>query len=266
MYRFLALFSIFLFMLCSCKKSSQNYGYVRFVFEHQWNDSIVKIDGTTEYTNKAGNILTFENLEYFISDLSINGASMEVFMPDAHYIRDDQGNSIKLMTHQVPTGNYQSIRFTFGLDQDKNRSNRFSESPKKDMFWPENMGGGYHFLKLDGKWKNPEDAANQGFGLHLGTLKKDFYDTIWTKSVVTQQDSIARIDTIVRWFTNHFPVLIAKNFDVKTDEITTIKIIMDLKQWMETPYTWDFNTMGGAIMSNENALDSLKANGGNVFK
>ncbi len=128
------------------------------------------------------------------------------------------------------------------------------------MFWPENMGGGYHSMKIDGKWRNPGEVQDQGFGLHLGPLKRTLYDTTWS------QRTVEKIDTIVQNFPGTFKVSISKNFEIKYQEIVTVKVIMDVKKWMEGVYTWNFNKMGGAIMSNERAMDSLARNGRSVFR
>ncbi len=275
MYRFLAILGISLLLFSSCKKNSQNYGYVRFVFEHQWNDTLIQIDGKTEYVNAANNILTFENLEYFISDLTISGSSKFLFdVPNIRYITNDRAYSTMQMTHQVPVGSYSMVEFIFGLDSERNTSNQFTDSPQKDMFWPQELGGGYHFMKLDGKWKNFGDATNQPFGLHLGTFKKVWYDTTYIKDTLRQPltDSIIQIrdtmyiNTYTDMYYNSFPVKVWRSFDVAKDEVTEVKIIMDVKQWMEEPYIWDFKKMRSEIMSNENALDSLKKNGNSVFR
>ena len=251
MYKKIAILSISLLLLTSCN-SPKPYGYVRIIFEHRWGNSMAYMDETTPYTNAAGNVLTLHNLEYFISDLTVGNVAMpSAKYGNIHYIRPDSALSTLFLTHEIPVGHYNHIAFTFGLDNTKNKSNLFPNSPEKDMFWPDKMGGGYHFMKFDGKWKNPDEPTNQGFGLHLGTLKK------------TIEIEGKKIDTL---FPNYFHVSLPKNFEVNAYETTTIYVIVDLKQWMENPYTWDFNVMGGEMMSREQALDSLAQNGRNVFR
>ena len=267
MYRLFATLSFLVLLFTSCSRNSAVYGYVRIVFEHRWGDEPVEIDGITPYVNAAGNILTFDNLEYFISRLTISGSEPTVTLdnPIIRYVSDDTAYSTMLLTHQIPTGSYENIRFVFGLDHALNQSNLFSDAPQSNMFWPENMGGGYHFLKLDGKWKNSDEATDQGFGLHLGTLRRDEYDTI--RAFIDDVDSIIRIDVHTRLFPQYFPVTVLKSFEIRHQEITTVHVIVDLKQWMENPFTWDFNMMGGAIMSRERAMDSLRTNGQrNLFR
>jgi len=276
MYRFLAFFSISLVLFVSCRDNNSKYGYVRIQFEHHWGDSLIKIDNTTEYINAAGNVLTFHNLEYLISDLIISGASLvriEQPLP-VHYINDDTTNSIMLLTYQIPTGTYNNIRFTFGLSPEKNKSNLYPNLPPK-MAWPGGpvstdgvSGGGYHYMMIDGRWKDPTDTRI-GFGLHLGALEQiTKIDTSYGFSQITQKvDSITRIDTTTNKFHIQFPVSVTRSFTVEHHKITTVEpIIMDVKLWMEGRYTWDFNVMGGSIMSRRFAMDSLSRNGWNVFR
>ena len=265
MYRFSAIFSIFVLLLTSCHDERSQYGYVRLIFEHHWDGSPIKIDGTTQYRNAAGNILTFDNLEYLISDLTIAGIRVE--HPLVHYINNDTANSIMLLTYQFPTGNYNNISFTFGLNADQNITNLHPNLSR--MAWPVPMGGGYHYMMIDGKWSNEGETTNQGFGLHLGALERIIrIDTIFGFSQISQQqDSIVRLDTFTHKFHIQFPVSVPRNFTIKQHEITTVQpIIMDVKQWMEGPFTWNFNVMGGSIMSRERAMDSLASNGRSVFR
>ncbi|MCL2027672.1 MAG: hypothetical protein FWG79_04195 [Bacteroidales bacterium] len=276
MHKIFITFSVFLILFVSCKDGNNEYGYVRLSFEHYWDyqdnqeNTPIQIDGTTQYINEAGNILTFDRLEYFISNLRISGSStLNVQHPNIHYITNDTNYSVMLLTYQIPVGSYNEIRFTFGLDANNNKSNLFANSPEKDMDWPVNMGGGYHYMKIDGKWKNADDVTNTPFNLHLGALEEiTRIDTIYGIRVTTQvRDSIIRIDTIIEKFHKHFFVSVPRSFTVESHTVTTVDpIIMDVKQWMERPFRWDFNVMGGAIMSRRYALDSLAQNGRTAFR
>jgi len=233
---------------------------VRLVFEHHWNGEPIKLDGTTQYINAARNILTFDNLEYIISDLTIAGIRIE--HPDVFYINTDTANSVILLTYQIPTGNHSGISFTFGLDSIKNKTNRYPNLPPQ-MVWPVPMGGGYHYMMIDGKWRDSPDQIRETgtVNLHLGALEyKEFRP-------IELEGEIVGIDTIVHNFHNYFTVSVPKNFTVNQHEITTIEpIIMDVERWMNALTVWDFNVMGGSIMSRQAAMDSLARNGRFVFR
>ena len=245
MYRFFAISGIFLFVFASCKDNRTEYGFVRLKFQHQWNGEPIRIDDQTEYTNRAGNILRFTKLQYIISDLMILGAgNVKVERPEVHIIDRD---TTVLILYQIPVGTYNSIGFTFGLDERKNITGLFPNLGPP-MSWPDGMGGGYHHLMLDGHWACDIIATSGSFRLHLGSLER-----------------IVDHDTI-RFHNNHFLVMLPRNFEVRANEITTIEpIIMDVEQWMESPLVWDMSVMNPTgntcTMSRENALDSLRING-----
>jgi len=231
----------------------------------------IKIDGTTQYINAAGNIVTLDKLDYIISDIVISGTStVRVEHPHVHFIRRDTS---MLLTYQIPAGIYNRISFTFGLNSERNQTglypNLFEMAwPNVPITWDGASGGGYHYLMLDGKWRNNANDQ-QPFRLHLGALEQIVHlDTIRVFSQTQQRDSIVGFDTITQRFHNFFEVSLLRDFTVSPHDITTVEaIIMDVKQWMENPYLWDFNVRGGGcIMGRRWAMDSLAQNGRSVFR
>lgn len=269
MYRFVAIFSVSLLLFVSCRDNRPEYGFVRLVFQHQWNESPMQIDGITQYTNAAGNILTFHRLYYIISDLTISGSpasrgGIVVRHPEVHFI--DRDTTI-LLTYQIPVGQYNSIGFIFGLDEKRNITGMFPEISRMD--WGVPRGGGYHYMMFDGWWASSEGPRPAN--LHLGALEEIFrIDTVWGFNEETEAwDIIIRIDTIFAKYHNFLRVTLPRSFTVDPNTITTIEpIIMDVDQWFKNPRVWDFNVMGyGCIMSKRYAMDSLAINGANgVFR
>ncbi|MCL2416761.1 MAG: hypothetical protein FWD02_02370 [Bacteroidales bacterium] len=261
----LAVLGIFLLLFTSCREDRASYGFVVLAFEHQWNGEPMRIDGTTQYTNAAGNVLSFTNLEYMISHLTVSGGAsvmpvgttihyMGVGDPTMQHTADGIFSVRFAVPFEFPVGTHQkNIEFMFGIPDYDNISGIFPNPPERDMFWPEHMyggggGGGWHFMKLDGRWLNPPPNDTgaiipRGFGMHLGRLIRN--------------DSV---------FHNHFPVSIQREFEIKANEITTVTVIMDVEQWLQDPYIWDFNVMPTGIMSSEHAMDSLAQNGRSVFR
>ena len=255
MYRFFAISGIFLFVFASCKDNRTEYGFVRLKFQHQWNGEPIRIDDQTEYTNRAGNTLRFTKLQYIISDLMILGAdNIRVEHPGVYFIDRD---TTVLILYQIPVGMYNSIGFTFGLDERKNITGLFPNLGPP-MAWPVGMGGGYHHLMFDGHWACDIIATSGSFRLHLGSLER-----------IIRYDTIPHTGEIIpiwhRFHNNHFYVSLPRTFEVRANQITTVPIIMDVEQWMESPQIWDVSVMNPpgntCTMSREKALDSLRING-----
>ncbi|MCL2413529.1 MAG: hypothetical protein FWC98_05275 [Bacteroidales bacterium] len=265
MYRFFATFSIFLLLFVSCRREKQEYGFVRLVFQHQWDGQPMRIDDGTPYVNAAENIVTWDRLWYIISDLTIGtgNSAIRVGRPEVHFI--DRDTTI-LLTYQFPVGLYRDISFIFGLDEQQNQTGRFPEIA--NMFWPEHMGGGYHYMMLDGWWTSSEGPRPAN--LHLGALEEIVgIDTLWNYNDEGERDGISQIMTTFAKYHNFLRVTIPRSFTVEANAITTIApIIMDVEQWMKNPNLWNFNVMGyGCIMRRRHAMDSLAENGANgIFR
>jgi hypothetical protein len=160
------------------------------------------------------------------------GEDGSVFVADGnvpHYI-DLSTPSMLLWTSErfIPTGVYDSVVFNFGLLPACNVSGYFVNPPESNMFWPDMMGGGYHFMKIDGRWKNESDTQFNTFGLHLGggdvqAVRLSFAQKIF----ITEND------------------VIKKDFD------------MALDKWFNITPFWDFNIYGGAIMQDTVARQVL---------
>ena len=67
----------------------------------------------------------------------------------------------------IPVGSYSGISFTFGIGEDKNHTLMYVNPPESLMFWPEFLGGGYHYMKLNGKWLDSNQQVSP-FNFHLG--------------------------------------------------------------------------------------------------
>ena len=60
---------------------------------------------------------------------------------------------------------YISISFTMGLDSSKNITNLFlNENFFPSFSWPEFLGGGYHYMQLEGDF----NTILQGYATHTG--------------------------------------------------------------------------------------------------
>ncbi|MDZ7740496.1 MAG: MbnP family protein [Bacteroidota bacterium] len=128
-------------------------------FFHRVDGEAVVFD-TMIYENAAANPYLINEIKWFISDLSLIKANGDSLLlngwKDMHYIDTDlpETHTWKVFDN-IPAGDYQEIRFTFGISEEKNQSFMFPNPPERDMFWPEYLGGGYHYMKLNGKWKEP---------------------------------------------------------------------------------------------------------------
>lgn len=251
----LIIFSIVVSITFSCKKEKiktdeSNTGKIVFKFFHRVNGAALQTD-TMIYSNEAGNPYEVNEIQYFISDVILyksDGTQKLIDdWQDIYYVDIDIPSTLSWPVYDsITAGTYDSIAFTFGISAQKNHSYMFVNPPESYMFWPTVLGGGYHYMKLNGKWRTPAQTNNP-FNFHLGIGQ-----------------IYAGTDTT--FVHNNFHVsLPASGFTLTKGETKQINIIMNVQNWFSNPNTWDFDYWGGDIMENQNAMQAAKENGWNVF-
>ncbi len=253
-----------LWLICfsACKREEvippdeQETGNISIKFTHYVDSEPLQTD-TLLYVNAAGNQYMINEVQYFISDVVlISEDNSEVSIDDwedIHYVDSDIPSTMSwTVPDKIKTGNYKAIRFIFGITQAKNISYMYVNPPERDMFWPEFLGGGYHYLKLNGKWK---DTANLvvPFDFHLGIGQ-------------TYAGGVVDVDSITGFVQNYFQLNLQDTvFTVSKGATTPLEIRMNISNWFDTPHLWDHNVYGSYIMQNQDAMQKAKENGFDVF-
>jgi hypothetical protein len=187
-----------------------------------------------EYTNAVGQNYSVQNLWYIISDITLHSDNGDNIIKDYHFINIENPSTLSFSINNLADGNYTSISYTLGLDSTKNSSYKYvNEDFHTTMAWPEMMGGGYHYMILEGNFNNDFTLYNTHTG---GTMGNDFS--------FTHTDVISLI----------------------TDKHTTdasININMEINNWYTNPNTINLTTDG--IMGNMDMQMQLKQNGVDVF-
>ena len=120
------------------------------------------------------------------------------------------------------------------------------------MAWPEVLGGGYHYLMLNGWWKDTLDLRRP-FNFHLGIGQN-------------YENNSGQVHDITGFVDNSFAVTPSGNgFEVESGKITQIKLVMNIESWFKSPIIYDHNQWGGAIMQNQEAMHIGCLNGYDVF-
>jgi len=239
----------------SCKKDEpeeSQTGQLMLCFRHEVNRDNIVFD-TMKYVNAAGNPYLVNEIQYFISDVTLYGSDGSQIIiddwKDIWYVDTDLPDTwCWQMKDPIPTGTYDSITFRFGISEEKNQSLMFVNPPESNMFWPEYLGGGYHYMKLNGKWRDPEGEVRP-FNFHLGIGQ--IYD-----------DN----DSITGFIHNDFIIHLENSgFGIEKDKTVTFEVVMEVNEWFKDPHVFDFNYWGGDIMQNQEAMLTACENGQNVF-
>ena len=228
--------ALFIIGVSSCKKDKViiNEKMVTVDFVHKVNSNIVEMD-TIMYTNTFGNDFSVSRLQYFISDIKLHKANGAQIISEAHYIDGKIASTNSLSTSLMISDQeqYTGISFTYGLNQARNIDGAFPNPPENSMEWPLPLGGGYHYMKLEGKHDSSGTIKN--FQCHTGPTRGNQYFKEF------------KFD---------------KAFTIKENQ--KIEIIMNIEKWFSTPNDLDLNIVT-MIMGNEAMQAKLEQNVTDVF-
>lgn len=241
--------------LASCTKPD-DYGDISMGVHYSVNGSPLVTDSLC-YVNEAGNHFLITEIQWFLSNIQLldqDGKWHTLKQLDAmdhgvketehiFYIDTDIPESHTLRGQKIPIGHYSLLRFTFGLDENDNQTGIFNDSPESEMFWPYMLGGGYHYMKLNGKFVDAEGRLKP-LAIHLG---------------------IGQNEDCTEFYQNYFIVEFLIDFDVKANAENHIDLTMVIDNWFRYANTIDFNVYGSSIMQNQAAQQALKENGQDVF-
>jgi hypothetical protein len=243
--------------LLSCEKGDTpddpSYGKIRLVFEH-YVDQMPLIIDDEEYVNAFGNHYLITELQYFISDVVLYSSVTGDFMIDAwkdiHYIDNDIPSTMEWNVYDpVPVSDYDSISFRFGISEEKNITLMYNNPPERDMFWPEVLGGGYHYMKLNGKWWDTGMSQNIPYEFHLGIGQ------------IYSGDS-AYVPDITGFVHNDFRVNLASSaFTLSDGDTVTINIRMNIENWFQNPNIYNHGDYAENIMQSQEAMNLACENG-----
>ncbi|GAA4803955.1 MbnP family protein [Litoribaculum gwangyangense] len=240
---------MFCFVLFSCsedKDDTISQANLTFNFTHNWDGvEVSNVNfNTIQYTNANGEQLSIERLRYLISRITFQNSNNEVFTINSYKLIDVTNNKNLSFTPTttIPSGTYKSLSFTFGFNNDDNYNFNYPDLNSTSWNVPEMLGGGYHFMQLEGKFMD-NTATETGFAYH--TIRA--VDNSGATPIF--QDTFFEVDLGA--------VTISNN--------AVFNIEMNIAEWFKNPNTWDLNVLNNMLMPNYNAQIMMFENGQNVF-
>jgi hypothetical protein len=224
--------------LASCRKEKQNVIPAPTVGDLAISVGY-HVDGTKlffdslMYTNAAGNVYSVSKVHYYLSRFRLYKDGMVKYASDTIIYVDAQ-QPVNFTFRNVPAIIYDSVSFHIGLDEVQNISNSLQATAENvNMGWPDMMGGGYHFLKLEGHWI--DTGGQLGYAMHIG--KNGFLVKAGTKATL----QVLGGKTINR------------------------KLMMNINEWFMHPNTYNLATDGLYSMGNAPLMKKLSENGIDVL-
>ena len=191
---------------CTCKNQDSN-GSLKVNFVHTFQDTTLQILESNQliYTTTTGNKFNIKNLKYYISKLTLyqnNGAKYDVNMVKLINPMEQNTNYQNYTLANIPDGKYTKISFMFGVDSARNTFpfGLPNNSENNSMEWPFTLGGGYHFMMMEGVFQNSKNDT-VGYAIHLGVTPNQFYNECPLDLTVNDNDqSITMQVNMEQWF------------------------------------------------------------------
>jgi hypothetical protein len=156
-------------VLLACKKEEDPSSTMDLEVRYLVDQQELVMD-TMMFMLPEGIPFSVSRLEWYLSDLYLYADGRRTDVRFIQYFNAQQ--ELALHLEDVPIGDFDSLVMHIGLPADKNISYSLGSAAQHiGMAWPDNMGGGYHFMKLEGH--SVEGESNFGYAIHLGN--NDYY-------------------------------------------------------------------------------------------
>jgi hypothetical protein len=236
-------------LLSGCPRKEQT-GHITLNMAFSFDGIAVKFGEI--YTSAAGELIKIDEAKFFISEITLIGQDGKLWPIIAnegiHYFDNTLPATLLWhITDPIEAGDYKILRFRFGLADNQNVTGKFPNPPETNFAWPALLGGGYHYMQINGKWWN--GGEENPLTLHTGRGQL--------------RDST---DNIIGFIDNNFWVeLPLTHFTIKSNQTQPLTLVMDIARWFDTPNLYSIAYYGSAIMQNQEAQRVLRENGENVF-
>ncbi|MEM1001112.1 MAG: MbnP family protein [Bacteroidota bacterium] len=239
---------ICLFFLLGCNNNDDTVesATVNFSFSHFWVDTPIDNTNLTSInvTNANGEIMDFTRIRYLVSRFELeNINSGQYIMLNGYKFTDvSQPGTYNFIpeNNEIPPGIYK-LKFIWGLNEGDNIDGAYTDLNSASWNWPAMLGGGYHFMQMDGEY-NLNMTPNP-YNFHNGTAR------------VSQDPPV---------FEPNFQTIeFSSNIEVSRD--TKIDIKMDFSEFFINPHTWDLNVLDTPLMPNYTAQKMMQDNVLTVF-
>ena len=214
-----------LLLLSACPAEEPN---LKIEVVYRAGDQPVELGDERPFVNGSGEAWGARRVAWFVGDVQLDGA---VSLEPAWLVDSDEPGSEVLAVSAEP-GSYTALTGSIGLPPELGEPGALDSLAASLMEWPVTLGGGYHYLKLEGRWEGP--GGPEAFALHTGPL-----------------DGVDR----------SIPFSLPLDLELGED-LQRLTMTMDLAGWLDGPHPVSFaDGWAGGIMSDEDRQQALFENG-----
>lgn len=208
---------------------------------HHQVDGVRLEFGELLYTNAAGDLYSVDNLMYYLSRFSLSGDGVSYSSDLSHYVGiDAMTPDGTVLLENVPAGQYTELSFIFGLNDDDNVTDGLPATLENlNMAWPAPMGGGYHYMKLEGFYQAGGAGDTLTYRTHTGRNGSNPHFIEITLQIPSGGIGIGSSSEL-------------------------LGLVMNINEWYTNPFDYAFPA-NAMIMANVGVQDTLEANGATAW-
>ncbi|HIG32239.1 MAG TPA: hypothetical protein EYQ09_02185 [Flavobacteriales bacterium] len=245
MKRIILLISAIALLFTSCDKDPIPT-YLTIHFTHTVDGIPLELTTTNSelpYTNAAGQNYNIKTLQYLVSNFQMHGDFGGFYEEKVYFVDAAIPSTLKIELGELTNNSsHDDLQFNIGVPHNMNISNNYvNEDFHTTMAWPDMMGGGYHYMILEGNFDNDTTFYNT----HTGGFIPG-----WISRGIGIREGCPSFDMI--------------NFNVD-DELGNVEITlnMELNKWYNSPDIISLTSDG--IMGNDSIQAILMNNGSCIF-
>jgi hypothetical protein len=229
-----------IFSACNDDVNTEQKKIVTIKFTHNWDGTPVTLSdfNAFKFRNASGETLSIERLRYLVSNITLGAIITKPY----NLVNVSENTDLEITFENISPGTH-TLNFIFGLKDVDNIDAVYQRLNSVSFNVPEMLGGGYHYMQFDGKYK---DTSNQNASFSYHTIRA--VDKTDPTNLIFQDTS----------FEVHLGA-------IEIIDNTTIEIKMNIAEWFKNPNTWNLNELNSVLMPNFDAQKMMSANGASVF-
>ncbi len=224
------------FILLACTEPEGVKSKIEINLSHTVGAEPLHLDSLM-YRNKALNVFSVEELRYYLSGFklkfkkNISPKSIDQFK----YIDVRDTSEGKFTLELDGEGKLEYLEMVLGFSPENNHWDYLPSTQENiNMKWPLHLGGGYHFLKLEGWVKQSQDSL-LSYTVHLGASPEE------------------NLELNIRFAPD-------SELEINSDRTLKLNLAMDVLGWLDGPNIYNV-LKAGETMTNDSLKHVLLENG-----
>lgn len=184
------------------------------------------------FQDPTQNNYSISNIEYYLSDIRLHQKAGNNTLTLRSYVYVNASTNRTFSIEGIEPGTYDQLSFVFGIDSAHNYHGGIDNTVvNEDMQWPNTLGGGYHFMRFEGRYKENGNSTTHAYAIHTGKTPHQVKIALSIPDVVIEKGSSKEL-----------------------------KLRFNLAEILRHPHAIDLSSLPGTIMNNDSIQSLIQDN------